>query len=211
MMSNKVVCFDFDGVIHNYSNGWKDGRIYDKLNETIIPLMNIFHKHEWCIVICSTRNPIEITEWWNKQKVNMLCTPVINGNKFYNNLNYIGVFDCKPIASIYIDDRAFNYSSKMPVSAECLFEQLQYFDSFDNTLKRKLTVDTDILRDDLNDTKVLFKKALEEFEDVYPSKEDKEGLFSTDDEKENIIRKTIAYTEMYNLLKKYSWRDLNDN
>ena len=32
----KTIAFDFDGVIHRFSKGWQDGRIYDDINSKLL-------------------------------------------------------------------------------------------------------------------------------------------------------------------------------
>ena len=108
----KAVCFDFDGVIHKYSKGWQDGSIYDECNKDVLELMLVLQKIEIPVVICSTRNPVQIKEWWDKNILYPKTTLVANGEKFWNNTDFVGITDTKPIAQLYIDDRAYKYTGQ---------------------------------------------------------------------------------------------------
>lgn len=113
MKMKKTIVFDFDGVIHKYRNGWQDGSIYDEYNEDIINIMYSLMTSGYSVAIVSTRNPIQISEWWNNHQFPMKATPVINDTKFWSNTEYIGVFNKKIPALVYIDDRGYRWNGKL--------------------------------------------------------------------------------------------------
>ena len=108
----KAVAFDFDGVIHKYSEGWKDGSIYDKPNMEILNLILLLQLAKIPCVIISTRDPNQIKEWWDKQGFAIIVKPLCFETKFFNDCTYVGITNRKIPAQLYIDDRAYRYTGQ---------------------------------------------------------------------------------------------------
>ncbi|MBM3911614.1 MAG: hypothetical protein FJ350_01245, partial [Sphingomonadales bacterium] len=51
-----TVAIDFDGVLHRYSEGWKDGQIYDEPVEGSREALQAMKDMGWKIYIFSTRS-----------------------------------------------------------------------------------------------------------------------------------------------------------
>lgn len=91
---SKIVCIDFDQVIHRYSKGWFDGTVYDEpvdgAKETIEGLI----KQGYQIIISTARKDL---------------TPVSVWLKKYDFPAAITVTNTKPYAQVYIDDKALHF------------------------------------------------------------------------------------------------------
>lgn len=98
MSNRKILCFDFDGVIHSYKSGWNGfTNADDKPVDGIKEALNIL-KEKYEIVVYSSRC---------KHKEGIEC--IENYMKKYN-LFYDNVSNVKPPAWLTIDDRAICFT-----------------------------------------------------------------------------------------------------
>lgn len=104
-----AVAFDFDGVIHKYSEGWKDGTIYDEPNMNVIDFMNILMKIGIPVFILSTRDSDQINMWWKKQQFPTSSIVIDDDIKFWKRTDIVGITKTKLPAQLYVDDRSYNY------------------------------------------------------------------------------------------------------
>lgn len=105
-MRKKIICVDFDGVIHSYTTRFKgDKFIPDKPVEGAIPWLNQFIQNDQVeVVIFSTRAERSsgrdaIRRW-------------LTDNGLPD--NEIKITATKPLASVFIDDRAFRFMGTFP-------------------------------------------------------------------------------------------------
>src|SRR5690606_19414993 len=110
----KIICFDFDGVIHSYSSGWKGPRT---IPDPPVPgmigyLFELTQTYGVEVCIHSSRSKHIFARWcmrrWLKKNAGMLWYEGLEKIKFPRN---------KPPAFITIDDRAIQFEGvKIPIN-----------------------------------------------------------------------------------------------
>lgn len=111
----KILCCDFDGVINSYKEGiseW-DYKVKDKPVDGIIEMLQILKKMNWRIIIFSAR----IT---NENSLQGVKNYLKEWNIPYDEIFTYGP---KPYATVYLDDRALNFSGDVDKT----FEQIINF------------------------------------------------------------------------------------
>ena len=108
----KTVAIDFDGVIHKYSKGWQDGKIYDDPIDGALDAIRELQREGYAVFILSTRSPSKIKRWledWTDEydpMTFMRFSVVPFWKKFWSNTRVVGITNRKLAAAVYIDDRA---------------------------------------------------------------------------------------------------------
>lgn len=111
----QTVGVDFDGVIHSYDEGWKDGSIYGKLLPGAGLALETLME-QYAVFIFSTRDPIQIAKWMAEQGFAVRVEIFDDGTEntdleFWNEQGIILITQRKLPAIAYIDDRAVRFES----------------------------------------------------------------------------------------------------
>lgn len=117
----KIIAFDFDGVLAKY-DGWEG---YQHLGEPIDGMRKVLQQLKsdgWKIIIYTTRGNAEIAEWCKKYD---MLYDYINMNPEIQGQN-----PGKPVASIYVDDRAIRFTG----DAKKLMKDIREFEDMDMPL-----------------------------------------------------------------------------
>lgn len=118
-MSKKTVVFDFDGVIHSYTSGWKGADVIpDPVVEGIQSTINSLRQEDYEVIIVSTR---------------CACPEGMSAVKKYladNNIVVDAVMKEKSPAICYIDDRAICFDGH----PETLLEKVRNFTPWNKAL-----------------------------------------------------------------------------
>jgi hypothetical protein len=95
-----TIAVDFDGVIADY-DGWRGDDVLGAPRPDVVHALEILRSEGWKIVIHTTRAEQHIIAYLARH-----CVPYdeVNRNSSYLNLG------CKPVATVYWDDRALRYS-----------------------------------------------------------------------------------------------------
>lgn len=118
-MKIRTFAFDFDGTLTKYDGNFKGHDTVDKPRTEVIRAIHLLKNQGHKIIIYSTRSNKVLKKWCEKYNV-----PV----DYYNeNPEYKTGNKGKPVASVYIDDRAYCYRGQ---TAEQLVEELNVFKVF---------------------------------------------------------------------------------
>lgn len=102
-----VVAVDFDGVLHAYSKGWYDGTIYDDPCPGARESMQALLDRGWTVIIYSVRAYDRVIGGvFEKNQIRRMAKWLKKHGIPYS---YIYTSPWKPLAHVYIDDRAIRH------------------------------------------------------------------------------------------------------
>ncbi|MFA5999859.1 MAG: hypothetical protein WC783_02670 [Candidatus Paceibacterota bacterium] len=98
----KTIAIDFDGVIHQYSEGFKDGTIYDPPMKGALQAIKDLLEDYNVVIFTARKQDKEIKEWLNEYWQ----------EEFDEEAPALEITNVKkPSLSIFIDDRAIEFKS----------------------------------------------------------------------------------------------------
>ena len=126
----KTVAFDFDGVVAKY-DGWKGIHHFGEPNEEVVEAIRHLKRLGFKIILYSTRGGAEMQRYCEKHDI-----PV----DYYNvNPEVISQNPGKPVAHVYVDDRAINYhGQKAPELIREIVALTINVNNKENSLREKL-------------------------------------------------------------------------
>ena len=103
-MAQKAICVDFDGVIADYSKGFQGRGVFGDPIPGAAVVLNALRSEGWKIIIFTTRS-----------ETNLLRDYMVRHNIPYDEINENsdnppGTNKGKPIAEVYLDDRAITFT-----------------------------------------------------------------------------------------------------
>ena len=104
----KTIAIDFDGVIHKYSKGWQNGRIYDEPVEGSLEAIFKLLEKDYRVVVFTTREFINEVKDWIIMEMHKCKN--LEGKTFVNYKDF-SVTNIKPPAIAYIDDRGIRFTN----------------------------------------------------------------------------------------------------
>jgi hypothetical protein len=122
-----AVAVDFDGVIHGYRQGWRDGAIYDEPVPGALDALRTLMA-DYAVFVHTTRRPEDVAEWLAPLGFDVTVDdrcPACLGTEdlpcsicqgaglllFWNERDRLLVTGRKLAAVAYIDDRAIRFES----------------------------------------------------------------------------------------------------
>lgn len=104
-MSRETIAIDFDGVLNSNTSGFHEGQITDlPVAGAVAWMWEMASKYDIFVFSCRALDEdgwYQIREWMDR-----------------HGFPRVPVTDKKPIASLYIDDRAFRFEGKFPTAEE---------------------------------------------------------------------------------------------
>ena len=123
----KTIAVDFDGVIHSYEDGWKDGSIYGELMEGALEGL-AYLMDKYAVYVFSTRNPRQIARWIESKTAQagkpIICTVKVPRSGFWNEQGRLLVTNVKLPAFAIFDDRGIRFKKwSQALTALAMFER----------------------------------------------------------------------------------------
>lgn len=104
-----TVAVDFDGVIHRYSKGWRDGSIYDPPMPGAVEGLQALMA-QYAVFVFTTRPAAQAAEWLAGRGFAVRVDGDPDSPEFWNARGVLLVANRKLPAVAYLDDRAVRFT-----------------------------------------------------------------------------------------------------
>lgn len=127
-MDKKTICIDFDGVIHDYSNGWQGEDVFAQMIPNADTATALLKKKGWRVIIFTTRKKTKkLEDWLSEHKI---AYDFINENP-----DQPEHASGKIVADVYLDDRGICFRGRWD---EWLMRDILDFESWEEQEKKRI-------------------------------------------------------------------------
>lgn len=127
-MDKKTICIDFDGVIHDYSDGWQGEDVFGQMIPNADTGTSVLKKKGWTVIIFTTRKKTDKLEAWLKE--HNISYDYINENPAQPEHS-----SGKIIANVYLDDRGICFRGRWD---SWLLREIADFEPWQEHQKREM-------------------------------------------------------------------------
>lgn len=121
---SQTLAIDFDGVIHGYSKGWNGGEIYDPPVEGVSEALHRFKEEGYKIYIYSTRSNKTFRKTDEPDQKPLMEAYLKEHHIPFDKIWTFG----KPMAHIFIDDRALKFEGDWKQTTNDVLEYKTWLD-----------------------------------------------------------------------------------
>jgi hypothetical protein len=127
-MDKKTICIDFDGVIHDYSQGWQGEDVFGQMIPNADTATQVLKKKGWQIIIFTTRKKTKKLEDWLQE--HKIAYDHINENPDQPEHS-----SDKIVADVYLDDRGICFRGRWD---EWLIREILDFEPWQEQEKKRM-------------------------------------------------------------------------
>ena len=127
-MDKKTICIDFDGVIHDYSNGWQGEDVFGQMIPNADTATQVLKKKGWQVIIFTTRKKTKKLEKWLSE--HKIAYDYVNENP-----NQPENSSGKIVADVYLDDRGICFRGRWD---EWLIRDILDFEPWEEQEKKRI-------------------------------------------------------------------------
>jgi hypothetical protein len=120
----RTVALDFDGVLHDYLEGWKDGTIYGEIDPEAVEAVRALQWSGVAVYVLTSREPRSVALWLAGKGLAPCLETETYRPEFWDSTDLILVTNRKLPAEQYVDDRAWPFRQGNPDRWD---ELLDYF------------------------------------------------------------------------------------
>lgn len=124
----KTICIDFDGVIHDYSNGYQGPDVFGSMVPNADAGTQALKRNGWTVIIFTTRKKSDKMEQWLKD--HGISYDYINENP-----NQPKDTSGKIMADVYLDDRGIRFCGRWD---KWLLEDIMTFETWQEAEKKEM-------------------------------------------------------------------------
>lgn len=115
----RTIGVDFDGVLHRYSDGWRDGSVYDEPVDGAFDALRALMAADLSVFVHTVRDPFQVEAWIDERsaepdragRITCMIDTGEDPREFWDERGVLLITRRKYPAVAYVDDRGIRFTS----------------------------------------------------------------------------------------------------